>query len=911
MPTKLIEVSLPLTEINEACVTEKKLRSGVPSNIHAWWARRPFVAARAILFAQLVDDPSAHPDEFPTPETIEAERERLFTVLRALLDPKGPSKTVLAQARAEIVRCVGDQVEVSDPFAGGGSIPVEAQRLGLRVRSTDLNPVAVLLNRVFLEQMHTGLERPPAHPQPDRLTAISEASGLDGLAQDVVHYGKRLRDKATETLGKHYPEVADASGRSYPVISWIWARTVPCPNPACRRTAPLLSSFWLSKKAGRPRWLVPHVSEPGGLIQFTVEGSGGGPDQSGSKTGRGVRFRCLGCDQPISEEHIRASGCNSDMGQQLVAVAALGDRKRLYFAASESQVSAAQVEVSIPADLEAELVHNPRAIAPPGYGLNDHASLFTSRQLLSLLTFTGLLPGINAEVAEDSGGDIRYAELVTTILGLSVSKLADHSNSFCWWEPPSECPRNMFARQAIPMVWDFAEGNPLGESSGSFMTIVENAARAIRAPLMSYDRKTVGEVRQANAATCDYPEEVVVATDPPYFDNIGYADVADFFYVWLRQGLQTIHSDLFETLLTPKTEELVVAPYRFKGGKKEAVAKFEDGFRQVFGRIRARHHPGIPMTVFYAYKQEDSEVGDQAGASGAGATGWEKLLQGMVDAGLQVTGTWPIRTEMASRLVGRGTNALASSVVLACRPRSEDAGVTDRQGFIRHLRRELVSKLAELHAGGIQPVDMAQASIGPGMAVFTSYSRVVEAGDQSMSVGTALQVINQVLDELQSEQEGDLDPYTRWAVTWFDQFGMNAGDFGDAQNIATARGTAMNAVERSGIVDSRAGRVRLLDRSEYPDDWDPTTDKTLTVWEICQHIIRRLDGDGGVPAAAELLRQSGGLAESARDLSYRLYEIANRRGWAEEARGYNNMATEWPGLVAAAAQSPSDSTTLF
>jgi putative DNA methylase len=521
------------------------------------------------------------------------------------------------------------------------------------------------------------------------------------------------------------------------------------------------------------------------------------------------------------------------------------------------------------------------------------------------------LPKIREEVINSPGGDEDYADLLISLLGMSISKLADLNNTLCWWEAPSECPRNLFARQAIPMMWDFAEANPLGESSGSFLTVVENSARALVSPLIDYVRPGKVQVSQQNAALRSYPEGVVVCTDPPYFDNIGYADVADFFYVWLRRSLRTFHPDLFSTLLTPKQEELVAIQYRHEDGKAGANKHFELGFRNVFANIQRSHNREIPMTIFYAYKQEDNERSEEGEATGAGATGWEKLLQGMVDSELQVTATWPIRTEMVSRLVGRGANALASSVVLACRPRPRGAGVTDRQGFIRHLRRELAGKLIELQSGGVQPVDMAQASIGPGMAVFTSYSKVLEGGDHQMSVGAALQIINQVLDELQSEQESEFDADTRWAVTWFAQNGMNAADFGDAQNIATARGTAVNALERSGIIEARAGRVRLLNRSEYQEDWDPATDKRLTVWEVCQHLIRRIEGEGGLMAAAALLRQVGGLGEAARDLAYRLYEIANRNGWSDEARAYNNLAAEWPDLVALAAQTPSDPSTLF
>jgi putative DNA methylase len=592
-----------------------------------------------------------------------------------------------------------------------------------------------------------------------------------------------------------------------------------------------------------------------------------------------------------------------------MTVVALGDRRRLFFPPAEDQVQAADVAFVDP--FSTELVHNPRDIKVRNYGILTHAGLFTSRQLRTLTTFGDLLESVRKDVLEDSAGNHEYADLVATLLAICISKLTDTNNSLVTWLVKDEVPAHLFARQAIPMVWDFVESNPLGQSSGSFLTTLQGLVRNLLGPLAQASRFGNAEVIQGNAATRDYPPNTVVCTDPPYFDNIGYADLSDFFYVWLRYCLKGIHGDLFETMLTPKVEELVATPFRFEGSQEHANAHFENGFRDVFSRVVQSHRQDIPMTVFYAYKQEDSEADEEGSGSGAGATGWEKLLQGMVDSGLRVTATWPMRTEMATRMIGLGNNALASSIVLACRPRSPEAGVTDRQGFVRHLRRELETALPELQSGGVQPVDMAQSSIGPGMAVFTSYAKVLEGGDRQMSVGTALQIINQVLDELQSEQESDFDSDTRWAVTWFAQNGMNSGEFGDAQNIATARGTAVNALERARIIEARAGRVRLLTRDEYADDWDPTTDKRLTVWEVCQHLIRRVEGDGGLMAAAALLRQVGGLGEAARDLAYRLYEIANRNGWSEEARAYNNLAAEWPDLVALAAQAPSDPSTLF
>ena len=912
MTLKLIEVALPLKAINEATATEKRTtaRLAHPAKIHQWWARRPLTASRAVLFAQLVDDPSAHPELFTTPDEITLERNRLFEILEGLLDINGPSIESLKAAHAEIIKCVGTNVTVLDPFAGGGSIPMEAQRLGLNVEASDLNPIPILLNHLMLDMVRCSMDKAHVHPSQESLLGRPDGRKLDGLASDIVWYGERLNELVTEQNKLYYPTVFNSGGKEYPIIAWIWCRQVRCPNPGCKADVPLVTNLWLSKKKDRGSWLEPRVDKLTKKVSFDICTGKSGPIGKPSKSGRGPRFICYVCDNALPETYTHDSVDTANVSLRLLAVATKGDKQRVYF--SGDDVDEEITHHSTPAELDAECRGTFASNAQGRrYGFKTFADYFTPRQLRILTSFSSNLNNVRDQVLADSKDDVEYSNLVTTVLAICLSKLTDTSNALSRWLVKDEVPVGLFARQAVSMVWDFPEANVLGDSSGSWRMTVSNVARSISGPLSTYQRLGESSVSQANAATREYPENVIICTDPPYFNNIGYADLSDFFYVWLRLSLQDIYPELFRTLLTPKIEELVATPHRFNGSQTAANEHFENGFKEVFSKISQHHHPEIPMTVFYAYKQEDDEGDDSEGSSGAGATGWEKLLQGMVDTGLQVTATWPIRTEMGNRMIGIGTNSLASSVVLVCRPRATDAGLTDRQGFLRHLRQVLGKKIIELHTGGVLPVDMAQASIGPGMSVFTSYSRVLDSADKTMTVGIALQLINQVLDELQSENESDLDADTRWAVSWFEQNGMNAGPFGDAQNLATARSIAMNAIERSGIIESRSGNVRLLDRSEYPDNWDPKSDKRITVWEVCQHLIRRLDGDGGAIAAASILRQVGGLGDAARDLSYRLYEIANRNGWADEARAYNNLAAEWPDLVALAAQTPQDPTTLF
>ena len=904
MPKKLIEVALPLRDISEGSAAEKSMRSGQLSNLHPWWARRPLVAARAVLFAQLVDDPSEHPERFPSEGEVENERKRLFEIIRLLSDPAGPSMTALQLAKEEIQASLKGPVLLSDPFAGGGAIPLEAQRLGLKVDASDLNPVAVLLNRVVLELLPRIAGRRPVNPDDHQLFK-SAGDGLAGFCADVTYYGKLLRELARKATVDLYPPILAEDGSEVDALAWIWVRTVDCPNPACQISTPLTKSFVLSKKKGREAWIDPVIVD--NQVRYKIRK--GKTPRLGETVGR-TGAKCVSCGASIPLSTIRDQAQRVNLGVQLLAIVGLGQRQRVYFEATNEHEAIAQIETDDP--FGTDLSFNPRDIKVPNYGMRTIASLFTPRQLTTLKALAKGIEEVVETVKHDSKGDSEYASAVGTILGLAVSKLSELSSALCPWEPSAECPRRLFGGQAIKMTWMFAEGNPLGNSSGSFLTVLEGITRTIQAQLVGFSRSGEGKAIQANAASRSWPDGVVISTDPPYFDNIAYADLSDFFYVWLRLSLQKIYPDLFQTLLTPKIEELVAIPFRFDGDQQRANEHFENGFREVFGKISEVHHKDIPMTIFYAYKQEDDEDSEEQGtASGAGATGWEKLLQGMVDTGLQITSTWPMRTEMKHKVLLRKANALASSVVLTCRLRDADAGITDRQGFIRHLRKELAKNLAELQSGGVQPVDLAQASIGPGMAVFTSYARVLDGRDRPMEVATALQIINQVLDEIQSDQETDFDVDTRWAVKWFSLNGMNASDFGDAQNNATAYGTAVNALERAGIIEARGGRVRLLSRSEYADDWNPTTDKRLTVWEVCQQLIRRVEGDGGLMAAAALLRQVGDLGEAARDLAYRLYEIANRNGWSEEARAYNNLAAEWPDLVALAAQSPSDPETLF
>jgi putative DNA methylase len=893
-PKKLIEVSLPLDAINREAAREKSIRHGHPSTLHLWWARRPLAACRAVLFAQLVDDPSAHPDRFPTPEAQDAERLRLFGIIEELVRWENvTNETVLAAARAEIRRCFdGDPPPIVDPFAGGGSIPLEAQRLGLEAHASDLNPVAVLINKALIEIPPRWAGRPPIHHRDDADLGTRTWSGAQGLADDVRHYGRQMRDEAARRIGHLYPPARLDDGSEATVIAWIWARTVTCPNPACGATMPLVRSFWLGKKKGKEAWVRPVVAGTG--VRFEIGHDRAGPPVEGTVNRQGAV--CIVCDSPVRFDHIRAEGRAGRMGAQLMAVVAEGDRRRVYLPPTEEHVRAAQVDR--PEDVpESELPEQALGFRVQAYGMTRHADLFTNRQLTALCTFSDLVIETRDRVESDARTAglppeeaTQYANDIATYLGFAVSRMADYQSSITTWasNPQMEILRNTFSRQALPMSWDFAEGNAFGPSSGTFDILLEAIVRTIEI-LPAIGKSQVTQDSSGNATF----GSKTLSTDPPYYDNIGYADLADFFYVWLRRSLRSIHPELLSTMLTPKAEELVATPYRFGGDKAAAKRFFEEGFVTTFTRARAQQRPDVPMTVFYAFKQSETD-----GTDGTASTGWETLLEGMLSAGLMVTATWPMRTEKAGRMLAMGTNALASSIVLACRPRPDGAGVTDRAGFLAALRAELPAELALLQQTAIAPVDLAQASIGPGMAIFSRYAKVIEPSGERMRVRTALGLINQVLAEVLERHDGEWDPDTRWALRWFDQHGMNEGDFGQAEVLATATGVAVEGLVRSGIVAASKGKVRLLERSELPEGWDPATDDRVSVWEATQHLVRALD-DGGEAAAGDLLARLGGLADSAQQLAYRLYDLCERHGWSAEAGPYNALAAVWGSLRSA------------
>jgi putative DNA methylase len=894
---KLIEVALPLEAINRESAREKSIRHGHPSTLHLWWARRPLAAARAVLFAQLVDDPSARPEEFPTQEAQDVERKRLFDLIERLVVWENTTdEKLLKEAHAEILRSTnGKPPPILDPFAGGGSIPLEAQRLGLEALASDLNPVAVLINKAMIEIPPRYAGRPPVFPGAAD-GAVQHWPRATGLAEDVRRYGGWMRDEAEQRIGHLYPQANLPDGSTATVIAWIWARTIICPNPACRAEIPLASTWWLSKKKDRPTWIQPVVN--GKLVDFEVKVNESGPPPP-PKRGQGANFVCPVCETLAGRDYVHDQFTADLDGNRLMTVVAEGHRQRIYLPATKDHVAAA--EVSRPADVpdqECRGTFGGNALGRR-YGFRTFADYFTNRQLVALTTFSDLVAEARDRVAADAKETglapedaEAYATAVALYLGFSVSRLSDYGSSISTWmpDPKNEGIRNTFARQAIPMTWDYAEANPFSRSSGNWLFMLRGICRVLE----RLDPRAEGAAKQLNAEGAAI-NGAVVATDPPYYDNIGYADLSDFFYVWLRRSLGAVYPDVTATMLTPKSEELIATPYRFGGSKAKAEEHFERGFVRTFTCIRQNQADGIPITVFYAFKQAEA---DEAGTA---STGWETMLNGLIEAGLSVSATWPMRTERSGRSVGIGTNALASSIVLACRPRSESAEATTRRGFIAALTGDLPRALREMRQGSVAPVDLAQAAIGPGMAVFTRYSRVVEADGSDMTVRTALALINQVLDETLSEQEGDFDADTRFCVKWFGQFAWDETDSGTADVLARATNTSIEGLQRGGVFRAVAGKARLLGPGDLSESWDPLTDVRTSVWEVTLHLAKAVT-ERGSEAASSLMGAAGQRVDldAVKELAYLLYNICERKGWTTSALLFNGLGTSWGDLDAAA-----------
>ena len=943
---KLIEVALPLEAINKAAKEEKAVpRRGHPQTLHLWWARRPLAAARAVIFAQMVDDPSSCPDLFPTERKQEKERQRLFKIIEDLvLWENTTNEKVLEAARDEIwqswrracaqnadhprAKELFDRKKLPafhDPFAGGGTLPLEAQRLGLEAYGSDLNPVAVLINKAMIEIPPKFSRRPPVNPEArkDKQLIAKEWRGAQGLAEDVRYYGQWMRDEAEKRIGDLYskievtaematerPDLKPLVGKKLTVNAWLWARTVKSPNPAFARVdVPLASTFILSDKAGKEAYVEPLIE--GGGYRFHVKvGTPKNAEaaKNGTKLGRGSNFRCVMSEAPIASNYIMAEGKAGRIGARLMAIVAEGDRGRVYLAPTETMENIAR-EAKPDWKPDVEFFQQALGFRIGNYGLSRWSDLFTPRQLVALSTFSDLvqearerverdaltagLPDNGRPLAADGAGPTAYSQAISIYLGCVLSRMASYNNTFCVWNMKGGSVAQIFARQAISMSWDYIEVNPLEKMSGNWAGSVEWVGDVLRELISG---NAMGFAYQVDATRQQMSTAKVVSTDPPYYDNIGYADLSEFFYVWHRLALKPVFPDLFSTLAVPnKAEELVATPDRH-GGREQARAFFLGGMTQSMHRLAEQGHPAFPVTIYYAFKQSESD-----GANGTASTGWETFLDAVIRAGFGITGTWPMRTEREGGVRNNERNSLASSIVLVCRPRAADATTATRREFITALKTELPAALAHLQRGNIAPVDLAQAAIGPGMAVYTRYSKVLDAEGKPLAVRDALALINQTLDEALAEQEGDFDADSRWALAWFEQSGFAEGEYGVAETLSKAKNTSIAGMVEAGILVSSRGKVRLLKPSELPTDWDPTKDAHRNDWEIVHHLIRLLEA-GGESAAVELVKKIGPKAEIARELCYRLYTLCERKKRAAEALSYNGLVQSWPEIMRLASE---------
>ena len=949
IPKKLIEVALPLDEINAACAHEKMPGIGAhPRGIHLWWARRPLAAARAVLFAKMVNDPGGERGWTgkKTKAQADFEREALFDIIRELVKWENTTNDEVLERAREAIRASWKETcalnkgrpgfdpeklpAFHDPFAGGGAIPLEAQRLGLESYASDLNPVAVMINKAMIEIPPKFAGQAPIGPIPKgekNPDAFADWSGAKGLAEDVRRYGHWMREEAFKRIGHLYPKVKaiqemDGTWRhatqseidnpkvttvELTVIAWLWARTVKSPNPAYSHVdVPLVKSFVLSSKKGKEAWVQPVVE--GDQYRFEIR-YGKPPDEAkaGTKLGRGANFKCLMSQSPIEPKYIKQAGIEGRLGQKLLAVVCEGVRGRVYLK-PVPEIEAVVQKCKPQWKPTTDLPDDARNFWTVNYGLTTYASLFTDRQLVALGTFSDLVSEAREKIKADAlaagmplgdplaqggSGAQAYAEAITVYLTFTVDRCADFNNSLTGWRQGNEKIMYLFARQAIPMTWDYGEANIMEKVVGGFISNLEYQVKC----LLKLSKSSVsGNAFQLDAATQTISANKVVSTDPPYYDNIGYADLSDFFYVWMRRTLRAVCPDLFATMAVPKAEELVATPYRH-GSKENAELFFMDGMTRAMHNLAEQAHPAFPVTIYYAFKQSETKE------TGTSNTGWETFLEAVIQAGFSINGTWPMRSEQSSRMIGVGTNALASSIVLVCQKRAAEAQQVSRKEFLKELRAVMPEALETMIGGEtgrspIAPVDLAQAAIGPGMAVFSKYEKVLNQDGTEMSVHDAMILINRAITDYLNPDGGSFDADTLFCSAWFDLYGWSAGDFGEANTLAQAKGTSVAGVQEAGVVESGGGKVKLLKWTEYPAAWDPKQDNRTPVWEACHHMTRTLKTQGET-ASGELLAKMPERAEAIRQLAYHLYTLCERNGRAEDARSYNELITSWSAIVTA------------
>jgi putative DNA methylase len=880
---KLIEVALPLDEINAASKADKGRAHGTLKNLHKWFAPMPVPAWRALLFAALVDDPED-----------DNRRVYLLDVIKRLVANGAdlPDNETLAEARRILAAQFPEGLPmVHDPFCGGGSTLVEAQRLGLETLASDLNPVPVLITRTLTQLLPkiTGLQ--PIHPESRKAgTALSFDDemgkyspktyvGIEGLTCDVLHYAGQIRDAARQRLSNYYPA---STGET--VVAWLWGRTATCPNPTCGVDTVLTTTWWLSKRKNDMAWIEPRIEN--GVVELDViTGQRSGEAPAAPKSPRGASFQCLGCLNPLPEDVLESQAEECGLGLRMTAIVVEKEGgRRTYRKPTQAEIDCATVSVE---DYDVpETVPVSDGGSRNRFGLNMQSDLYTSRQLATMSVLATLVAETYDRVVRD-GGTLEWASAVTSMLGLGVGRFAQFASSQARWTVRSNVSsfEGAFPRNDIPMTWDFYEINPFGDAGPSWTQTFISTTRALRNVVS--DGRGVAVIGDARRVVT--PRPALVATDPPYFDAIGYADLSDYFYVWHRRALKRVHPDLYTTMAAPKQGELTAIAAHHGNDRQMARNYFIDGFTDTFRNLQASLAPGLPMIVVYASREQKGGNDEQ--------TRWSSILTSIVNADMEITGTWPILGTTDRRMVGQGSNVVATYIAMTCRPRLSEAQTTSLADFNRALRRELAVSIRDLQAASILPVDLAQAAMGPGMQIYSRYRSVLDQSGHPVPVEHALRLINAALGEVLDEQEGELDPDSRFAVRWWETYGWTAAPFGEADKTARPLGISADDVLRAKVAESIGGKVFLLGSGELDNQWVPSADIRPTAWEAVHHLAHRLIDKGGELEAARLMAVLGNLQDPAMALVYRLHDIAANKGRTGDQERYNALINSWAELM--------------
>ena len=899
---KLIEVAMPLNSINKACDYEKKPGIGPhPRGIHHWWARRPHTAARAFLFAQLIDDPISRPEDFKTEEDQKQERKRLMSIIEKLSEWKSNNNDkFFFEIRSELKKSIGNDFPIIlDPFSGGCTIPLEGKRMGLEVHGSDLSAVSTILGKSMIEINELFQNMPPLNPNGN---LKNHYRGFEGLAEDFKYYGFEVIKNCKQKLKSNYEteNIKDNRYKNSDIVAWIWTNTVASPDPSLNGLhVPLVKSFDLVTSRGNRVWIKPLVQGDRYSFRVLSELDGCKYEKIEGTIGR-HGGRCIVSGSAITLDYIRNEGKKGLLSQKLMAVCVKGKGRKNYFSPPLNYEKNIFLNSKIEY-INCPIEHWPGSTNCVVYGRTKFQDLFSSRQLNSLIQFSLEIKKIEKQIFNEIKNKLElytkekkinldlvskeYLKLIMTFLAFTLSRALDFNNMHCRWSASNEKIMQLFARGAIPMCWDFGEANLFEDVVGGFPKIIDYQAKCIETLFVNNGK---GRIIQSDAREAVIPKNSILNTDPPYYDNIPYSNLADFFHVWLKKTIGHLYPDELSTLSSPKETELVANQFRF-GGKELADKTFLDGMTFVINRYTNFCNKDYPLVIYYAFKQSEIEN------HGIFSPGWDSFLTALISTGLQVVQTWPARTESSTRIRALGYNALATSVIVVCRKRDNVTKTISKHEFIRQLKTELPRAISDLKAANISPADIPQSSIGPGIGIFSRYQAVLENDDSHMSVKTALQLINREL----GDEEGEYDSETSFAITWFEQNGFNVGDFGSANNIANAKGISVNTLVHSGVAQSSGGKFSLLDRESLEDDWDPTTDKNLTIWECCQYLIKTMENKGEFETA-KLIKQMGSRrADSAKELAYTLYDIAaNKRKDANEATAYNGLIAVWSELTA-------------